>query len=225
MLASPEWELSLAEGERLVVVMPVHSWGPAVIVTRFFERAKVNASEAYVVYVCGDMCGNADKRFARLLRKRGVDVVASYSVQMPNNYILMKGFGIDSEALAADKLSKAQGRVDAIANAIEARRADEALYTRGSAPWLKTEVIYPLFVRIVMSKVKFHADASLCTSCGHCAKVCPKGNITMRDGRPQWGRNCVQCVACIHRCPVRAIEFGNVTQDQGRYKHPEVEKA
>ncbi|MEG2492741.1 MAG: ferredoxin, partial [Rikenellaceae bacterium] len=28
--------------------------------------------------------------------------------------------------------------------------------------------------------------------------------------------------ACIHRCPVQAIEWGKVTQTKGRYHHPEL---
>ncbi|MBR2497846.1 MAG: EFR1 family ferrodoxin, partial [Parabacteroides sp.] len=55
-----------------------------------------------------------------------------------------------------------------------------------------------------------------------CERICPTRTISMREGKPVWADTCVQCVACIHRCPVRAIEYGKETIKKGRYHHPEI---
>lgn len=210
-------------GDRLIFVMPIHSWGPALMMLRLIDKVRINVDKAWVVFVCGDMCGNADKVFAKALSRKGISLQGAYSVQMPNNYILMKGFGIDSEELANAKLDDAPNRITLIVDAIISGRDGADLYVRGGMPSVKTGVVYKLFGSFAVKRVKFHA-LDTCVGCGHCANICPTSNITMRDGRPVWGDDCVQCVACIHRCPHNAIEYGNVSVGQGRYRHPDVEK-
>lgn len=88
-------------------------------------------------------------------------------------------------------------------------------------PFLKSYLVYPLFVNFAIGSNKFYATDA-CISCGICAKICPTGTIALsEDGKPKWANTCVQCVACIHRCPVRAIEYGKISLKKGRYHHPE----
>jgi len=47
--------------------------------------------------------------------------------------------------------------------------------------------------------------------------VCPIETISMKNGKPVWGKACTQCTACIHHCPVEAIQDGNKTRENGRY--------
>lgn len=216
-------KVNVADGERLIFVMPVHSWGPALFMVRLVRTLAFNVDKAWAVFVCGDMCGNSDKVFAKELSKKDMTLVDSYSVQMPNNYILMKGFGIDTDEEAQQKLTNAPQRINEIAEAVVNSSTKPELYVRGGMPGLKTGLVYKLFGKYAIKKISFYALDS-CVGCGHCATVCPTGNITMKEGRPVWGKDCVQCVACIHRCPHRAIEYGNVSVGQGRYRHPDVEK-
>ncbi len=223
-VASLSPAISVSAAERLVFVMPIHSWGPALAMTRFIERATISASEAYVVFVCGDMCGNADKVFCKLLQRKGVKMLRAFSVQMPNNYILMKGFGIDTQEVAERKLQQAPERVAVIADAIINKVSNNAthpdpLYVRGPKPLIKTGLVYPLFKSLAIKKILFAADHR-CNGCGKCTRVCPTQNIHLSDGRPAWGKDCVQCTACIHRCPRHAIEYGDISVGQGRYVHP-----
>lgn len=84
----------------------------------------------------------------------------------------------------------------------------------------KSFVIAPVF-RATRSDRKFRADGS-CTGCGTCGRVCPVSDIEMRDGRPVWlHRGCMQCCACINRCPEHAIQYGDATVNSGRYVFPE----
>lgn len=38
------------------------------------------------------------------------------------------------------------------------------------------------------------------------------------------GNACRQCLACINRCPVQAIQYGKGTVNRGRYTHPDLER-
>ncbi|NLO40089.1 MAG: 4Fe-4S binding protein [Ruminiclostridium sp.] len=43
-----------------------------------------------------------------------------------------------------------------------------------------------------------------------------------KEQRPTWGKHCTQCLACINRCPVQAIQFTKATVSKGRYVHPDL---
>ncbi len=215
---------SLGADEPLILVFPVHSWGPAVMMLRFVSHLEISnygGQPVYAVCTCGDTCGWTDRMIRKALESRGLPLTACWSVRMPNNYILMKGFGVDTDEVRETKLHTAPHEIEAIAGAIRGQ-SHYRCYTVGKEPWLKTRVINPLFRRFLAgpdSRTEFRVSDA-CTGCGLCARNCPAGVITMQDGRPVWGRGCVQCTACINRCPVRAIDWGGITQSQGRYHHP-----
>lgn len=228
----PEYRYEMGEKERILLVFPVHSWGPAIPVMRFLGRLGFSGKggqvfpPVYAVCTCGDECGYTSRRLRKALRKRGLTLAACYSVQMPNNYVLMPGFTVDPEAVEKRKLQEAPARVGEIAASIAGKtllsEKEMNLYHRGPLPWLKSYVVYPLFTNFAAGKNSFYATDA-CISCGVCERVCPTGTIRLSaEGRPVWADTCVQCVACIHRCPTRAIEYGKVTQKKGRYCHPDL---
>ena len=238
-----ELSYSIAPDEKVFFVFPVHSWGPAVLVKRFVARLRLNGYDRQSVYsicTCGDDCGQTDRLMAKYLSKRGIRQTACYSVTMPNTYILMPGFGIDTPEVERKKLTEANDRLKKIVQYIEAGEKtgkaekktekqmqgqpgeNQALYHPGGAASLKTRIVYPLFTNYAVGSTRFHVTQDRCTSCGKCAKICPTHNISLVDGLPRWGEDCVQCTACINRCPQRAIEYGRITQKMGRYHHPEL---
>ncbi|MEG1937435.1 MAG: EFR1 family ferrodoxin, partial [Rikenellaceae bacterium] len=108
-----------------------------------------------------------------------------------------------------------------VVEAIKHQQCPKELYHYTAFPAVKSTLLYSAFVRFTIGKTSFHATDK-CISCGLCEQICPTNTITMIDGKPTWGNTCVQCTACIHRCPVQAIEWGKVTQTKGRYHHPEL---
>lgn len=209
--------------EKIVFVYPVHSWGPAVPVIRFISALTLTGYDRQPVCsvcTCGDECGYTGTMLQTALAKKGIPLAASYSVVMPNNYILLPGFNVDTKEVEQYKLAEAPARILQIAKSIKERQYVN-LYTIGSLPWLKSKIIYPLFSTFAIGSNSFRATDA-CISCGLCERMCPTGTIRIVDGKPRWGNTCVQCVACIHRCPVRAIEYGKRTVKKGRYHHPEL---
>ena len=185
-----EYVYPLGEREKVIFVFPVHSWGPAVLVTRLISRLRLEGyggQAVYFVCTCGDDCGYTD----RIMRKT-----------------------------LQNKLRKASERIQEVIGSIR-REENLPLYYAGGVPFLKSYLVYPLFVNFAIGSNRFYATET-CVSCGICAKICPTGTISLSDDRkPEWADTCVQCVACIHRCPVRAIEYGKISLKKGRYHHPE----
>lgn len=218
---APSFEFEVSPQERLGLVFPIYSWGLPSPVVMFIERLDLKngtGRKFFSVATCGDNAGLTDKMLKKLLNEKGMGLSSIHTVQMPNCYILMKGFDVDPEDLAKRKIAAAPDRVDRIIKAILDERQDKSLYTRGSLSWVKSRLIYPPFIK--NTKYTKYFTTEKCTHCGLCAKLCPMNNITLSDGKPVWSDKCVQCHACINRCPSRAIESGKVTQNKGRYHFP-----
>jgi Fe-S-cluster-containing hydrogenase component 2 len=50
------------------------------------------------------------------------------------------------------------------------------------------------------------------------------GNIVLENDRPKWQHRCELCCACLHFCPVEAIELNILrgSKGRGRYRHPDL---
>ena len=75
---------------------------------------------------------------------------------------------------------------------------------------------------IARSKIKAFRVSDACIGCGQCAKLCPKGNIRMENGRAVIGQNCIQCLGCLQYCPQSAISIGKITDKREHYHNPNV---
>ena len=224
----PETEVSEIEepSERLLFVFPVYSWGVPPLVSKFisdlgpdfWERVEDKGISVDVVMTCGDEVALAPEMITWDLKKEGIQVNSIWSVIMPNNYVLLPGFDIDSQDVEKRKLRECEGRILEIAQGL--KRGDRRIdVTRGTIPALKSKIVFPLFKRWGIFPKKWHYR-DVCISCGRCSKICPLINIKMKDGHPVWGNRCCSCLACYHVCPVHAVEYGKETKKKGQYLFP-----
>ena len=214
--------LETADGSLVIWVFPVYSWGVPPVVLRFIDKVRFKGAEKarhYMVCTCGDDVGRTDDQWRHHIGRRGWTPRGAFSVTMPNTYVCMKGFAVDSPDIEAGKLVAMPGRVEEIRRAIDRGFSDSDLI-RGSWAWWKTNLVYGLFRAFKMSPLPFRADPERCTSCGLCARQCPMLNIKLKDRRPQWGPACAMCLRCYHHCPVKAIAYGKETDGKGQYKLP-----
>lgn len=202
-------------GERLGLVFPIHAWSAPAYVKDFIASLQVDPSAyVYVVCSCGDEAGLAIKRLQKTLR-----IHAAFSIAMPNNYILLAN--LDSAELTREKIAAARAQLPHICEAVK-NRSELFEIKPGSLAALKSYVIAPLFAFSTRDKA-FYAEET-CNACGLCAQLCPLDNIVLRDAKPQWQGHCMHCLACIHHCPLAAIQYGKSTKTRGRYVFPGIEE-
>ena len=205
--------------DKVIWVFPVHSWGLPKAVKRYIEAVEIPGAELarhVLVATCGDDCGLTAGMWRRALRRRGWKGVAAHSVVMPNTYVTLPGFDVDKPEVAQSKLSAMPRRVGEIAHAIKCSSPIGTIF-QGKMPWVKTRILYPLFMRLLTSPKPF--ESNHCVRCGKCVEVCPLANVTMSDDDgPQWGDRCTLCLGCYHVCPVHAVDYGRSTRRKGQWQ-------
>lgn len=218
------YEYELAEGERLGFVFPVYAWAPPKLVLDFVNKMTVKVGPStssgtlpytYFACTCGDECGHTEKIFRKAVEAKGWSLSACFSMKMPETYIGMPGFKLDSDEKAKQKIAEADATLTCnLPRLINKEQFSEMIL--GSAAWLKSYVINGSFNKFATNDKKY-LSTDKCISCGKCVNVCPLQNITLEDGRPKWHGHCTMCMACYHHCPVNAIQYGKGTVGKGQY--------
>lgn len=215
------FEYILKSNEAIGFVFPVYAWAPPKMVLEFIEKLKFNNynnNYIFSVATCGENIGNTMKVLDNYLNKKDMKLSSGFSLVMPNNYIIMGN--VDSKEVENKKLKSAEETLKNINTIIKEKGVGIFQIQKGFLPGVLTSVINPLFNKHAMNTKKFNVN-NKCTGCGVCERVCNSKTISVKE-KPEWGDTCTQCLACIHLCPVKAIEYGKSTQNKGRYKNPNI---
>ncbi len=215
--------------ETVGLVFPIHNLTTPIPMVRFLQRVDMRSAK-YIFAVATRLC--SDKVFLsidKILKNQGKSLDAYFSVEMPCTYIPL--FTLPSQDTTAKMEAELQKRLDGIQTIVANKQVhhekDDLLV------FLLGHILYPL-ITAFMFRVRFPDMArsfcadSRCTGCGLCEKVCLSERIRMKDDKPEWieSIDCVYCFACLHYCPVEAIQIrGRKTTTKGRYHHPEVKAA
>ena len=197
-------------GETLGLVFPIYAWNIPRMVSDFVKNIFIEKG-AYMFAVC--TCGSEAGYAMRVLSMR-LPTDNVWSVKMPDNYIV--AFHTESDDVALEKVRAAAKQLDEIAQSIREKQSGAYHVNKGTFPLVKTFVAGHLFRRYALSAKPFRSTWA-CNGCGKCARECPTENIRVADDMPFWSDTCEQCLACIHKCPQHAIEYGKSTEKHGRY--------
>lgn len=198
----------------LVFVVPTYAWRIPRIVEEWIRlTAFKDVEEVYFVMDCGGNIGNAGYYNRKLCEKKGFNYRGTMEIIMPENYLAMFNTPEDDEAKKivkqADPIIKEA--VSYIHQHLPFPNMSLQLKDKFQSSIVNT-VFYPLFV-----KAAAFYSTDECIGCGLCEKLCPLKNIQIKDHRPVWGKECTHCMACIAKCPKKAIEYGKKSKGKNRY--------
>lgn len=213
------YEYTLRDNEPIGFVFPTYAWNAPSIVFEFIKHLKfTNYQDNYIfaVTTMGENTGDIKKYIGNALSNVGLELNSAFSIVMPNNYVIMGD--VYTQEKAEHILFEAEPIIDHICDVV-ARREDGVFEVK-KAPLsgLLTGVVNPLFSKFGTTTESFYANDN-CIGCGLCEQVCNSQTIKV-NGKPSWGGHCTQCLACFHLCPTMAIQYGNKTENKGRYRNP-----
>ncbi len=179
-------------------------------------------------------CGSQSvKTLLEIIGAAGGQLTAAFGVHMPqnafskpweNNGRLVEKAGAKAVKIAGDIMARKKGNfLKGPLNAVFLR-LHPILLPSIRANLAKRSSLPPdtdLSV-LVRSSDKPYTVNDSCTGCGLCAKVCPVGNIELKDGKPAWRHQCENCLACYDWCPSKAIE-GTVASKGYFYINPKIQ--
>jgi ferredoxin len=200
----------VGENEKIGFVFPSYYGNLPRLVHKFIDEINIHPNAwVYAVATMGGKFGRGcfavlDKQLAQ----KEVELRYGNSVTMTANYIAnYNPFGKTMKSNA-----KADKQLILIADDI-----------RNKKTGIKKNNITSdsLYKNIELLDEKFYTEAS-CSGCGQCEKICPVNNIKLVDNAPAWQHHCEHCMACIHWCPHKAIQYGKKTSKRRRYQNPDV---
>ncbi len=132
-----------------------------------------------------------------LLKNKGYTPVGAKQIVMPGNYTV----GVEDEQKNPKKVK----------NGIEDAKHFAKQLLEGKAHWEYFPILPELAYLISQSlfnvasfKKAVKLNNSKCVQCGLCSKLCPVGNIVMRE-HPAFLEKCEVCMRCISYCPKGAL--------------------
>ena len=210
--------LEFSPDDVMGIVFPVYSWSVPKLVSEFLRTAPIKGKPAYIfaACTCGDETGLTEKHLRKDLAKRGLALDAFFSFQMPETYVNLPGFKLDTDDNALRKINTTKSSLAETVELIKQHTKGNFDKFKGGLSFLKSNILKPLFYGLLITDRKFRVSDS-CIGCGICAKNCPLQNITIENDRPKWNGHCTNCMSCYHRCPKNAINFGKATLGKGQY--------
>lgn len=170
----------------------------------------------YFIFTSGGYSGIAGYLTKRMAKAKKMIYMGHADFKMPRNYPVSRRYPLLSDEENKKRLKDSYMKIPSVAARI---KEGEKLKSRYITQFEKiiTLPFNPVWVK------KMHVTEPFCTTdkcigCGKCARVCPLNRITMVDKKPEWEGNCAHCMGCIANCPVRAIEYGDITKGQKMYK-------
>ena len=215
-----EGQICLEEYQKIIFCVPAYYSHIPSYVREVLKKVHLKPEQKiYDIVVCGGNRGRSVEDLRECVSVAGGSVTGEYMLMLPGNYILAYG-ALPGWVIAVEN-SVATQKIKRIARAI----------TQGSGERIKKEGIFykksqeEQNQKVIADFQKIGAAytvADSCIGCGNCAKVCSVLNITMVNGKPEFGKNCEQCMACIQWCPKRAIDYEMKASKRKRYHHPEI---
>ncbi len=204
------------DSEKLVIVFPLYYGGLPGMVLEFFKKIDTtDVKEVIAIITRGDSYGIVDRQIIPFIQDK---LKGLYYITMPSNYVILYNTLENEESINILKIYKFEIKkiIDRIVD--NNHKVDQTIDL-----YRILGRLFQLFFRFKLKSTdkRFHVTDK-CNNCDICSKVCTNNNITLENKKPLWNGKCEECMACIHLCPQRAIQYGRGTYSRRRYINPEV---
>lgn len=219
-IKADNYDFELRENESIGIVSPTYDWGIPSIVREYLDKIKFQTNGShYTFFVAtyGTTCGQTARMANQFMEKKGLPIVARFSVKMPDTWTPI--FDLSDKAKVKKTNAAAETEIDFVVDKIISRTTGD--FMKNKMPYWAVKMMYRNYENV--RKTKNLRVEDTCIGCGLCAKKCPVQAIEMVNHKPEWIKGqCVMCLRCLHRCPKFSIQYGNSTKNHGQYVNPNI---
>lgn len=205
------------------LVYPTYDFAPPPAVQRMLPLLQISPKAyVFIIITCGAQAGVSSWYAKRLLKQKGIQVAYCHKIRMPDSAGIAYHRNPNKQTW---KFQKYASRLEQIIEDVKARRKAYHFSGWSFMGWLSLQ---PSIGRMMMKPFIPAVNPHSCVGCGTCERICPMGNITMKerpDAKPlaEVGSDCTSCLSCVHFCPHQAIELGGKAVEKSwQYHHPDI---
>lgn len=225
-MESEETEEALRRHDLIVLGYPIQYSNLPVMVRDFItgHSALWKGKQVFCLVTMGLFSGDGAGCAARLLKRCGAEVVGGLHIKMPDSIAdvpMLKRSPEKNLALLETSDRKIERWAEKIRNGAWPQEGLR-LYHRfaglfGQRLWFAGKT------RDYSARLKI---GGACTGCGLCTRLCPMGNLSVKEGRVVAEGRCTMCYRCINACPAQAITLlgKRVVEQYGYEKYTEVRR-
>lgn len=199
-------------------IFPTYFWGLPKTVEEFLRKLTFKEKSPYlfVVTTYGGIIMGVAHMVDKLLHPKGLSLSYFGKIHAVENYIPSPFLSVNNKPSVHQEIDR---KADRAAQDISGKvKRVRDLYT--PINWF-VQKAYPANHK---QKVDQKFCVENCNGCGTCEKICPRGNIHLVNGKPEFSGNCEVCLACFHACPNASINWKS-TKGRARYLNPNITKA
>ena len=211
---------AIKENEEIYMAFPTQFSNMPYMVRDFIQTNKDiwAGKKVFCLTTMGAFSGDGTGCCARVLKKYGAEITGGLMVKMPDSVCdskLLKKTWEENIRIIKDADKKLEKAAKEIRDSGKTPREGLSVFAHiaglfGQRLWFYNKTTG------YSSKLKI-SDA--CIGCGQCAKNCPMGNLTIKDGKAISAGKCAMCYKCISTCPKQAITLlGDTVVEQIRYE-------
>lgn len=214
-----------SSSQRIGLVFPVYAWGAPRIVMDFIE--KLNLSDTAYIFAVATCMGIPAKTLPsvqKALKKKGSDLNAGFVIQAECSSLMKKNM-LDKIVIGLDqkrkRLQTGEKRINEIVSTIQTQKKHKPETSSPTANMFGI-LFHSYGINFFKTASGDFQVSDDCRGCGTCVRVCPRGNIVLKEGRPLFSKDCEMCHACVQWCPGFAITHPSFQPGAPQYQHSEI---
>ena len=177
----------LEDFEEIIIVTPVYKCSIPKNVQDFIRALKSDC-RYFVVLNYRIILGKSKSMIKKLFKQNSLKLASIKPIKMPTSYSIV----FPQPAFAANiLLGRAKRKSRRIARFIK-NNENKNLNLKNSGK-IKRYVGYSLISNYLSA-------GPACTKCEECIDICPSKNISLYQGKIEFGSSCLGCLACYNRC-------------------------
>ncbi len=190
------------KADKIGVVCPIFGHEMPDLVKEFLIDSKFETEYFYLILTYGNYHGGASKLAKEFLESHGITPSYIQCVLMVDNYL--PAFDMEEQKKIDKKVDE---KIKEIVKDIQDRRIFISPVTDQDRnihkEYLKRRSKMPSNIFLDLYEIN-----DKCIGCGICKKICPKKCFTLEGQKSVWNpEGCISCMACIHACPMMAIQL------------------